>query len=90
MSDRHPNEAQARTLQKDRQIVQQIDEALDRLAHGEYGVCRECDAEIAGKRLAALPFAVLCLTCQGLAEVGAVTDREVVWRPRPVSEVPEI
>ncbi len=41
-----------------------INEALARLDAGErYGLCAECEGEIAEQRLAALPFAVRCLEC---------------------------
>jgi RNA polymerase-binding protein DksA len=45
-----------------------IDEALQRLEDGTYGVCIECEAEISAARLEALPFAELCRDCQEAAE----------------------
>jgi DnaK suppressor protein len=41
-----------------------VDEALDRLATGDYGICLECDEPIAEKRLRALPWARYCVACQ--------------------------
>ena len=41
-----------------------IDEALDRIAAGDYGVCLLCEEEIPGKRLTALPWAKYCVPCQ--------------------------
>ena len=41
-----------------------IDEALDRLNAGEYGVCLSCEEPIATKRLRALPWARFCVACQ--------------------------
>ena len=41
-----------------------VEEALRRLATGEYGLCMECGHHIALARLRALPFAVRCLSCQ--------------------------
>ena len=38
--------------------------ALTRLEDGEYGVCAECGAPIAPKRLAALPDTTTCVACQ--------------------------
>lgn len=38
--------------------------ALARLADGTYGRCLNCEDPISFKRLAALPYAVLCVTCQ--------------------------
>jgi DnaK suppressor protein len=46
--------------------------ALTRLSNGEYGVCSECGASIAAKRLLAIPDAVTCVACQDrLERVGA-------------------
>ncbi len=44
--------------------LRMIDEALDRLASGDYGICLSCDEEIPGKRLTALPWAKYCVPCQ--------------------------
>ncbi len=41
-----------------------VEEALDRLDAGDYGVCLACDEPIAEKRLRALPWARYCVTCQ--------------------------
>ncbi len=43
--------------------VQQIDQALERLSDGTYGVCRTCGSPIAAGRLAARPAATECITC---------------------------
>lgn len=40
-----------------------IDEALERLVQGLYGVCKRCDGAISSSRLAAVPQAVLCEKC---------------------------
>jgi DnaK suppressor protein len=44
--------------------LRQIQEALDRLQMGEYGVCLFCDQAIPPKRLHALPWAKYCVNCQ--------------------------
>jgi DnaK suppressor protein len=41
-----------------------VDEALDRLDAGDYGICLACDEPIAEKRLDALPWARYCVACQ--------------------------
>lgn len=51
------NEIKSDTLVK-------INEALDRLDKGTYGVCTECKGPIAAARLKALPFAERCRDCQ--------------------------
>ena len=52
------------TLDRNAVLLRQITRALDRIARGTYGVCRVCQEPISEKRLAALPWAALCLTCQ--------------------------
>ncbi|MBI4666113.1 MAG: TraR/DksA family transcriptional regulator [Nitrospinae bacterium] len=44
--------------------LRQIDDALDRIENGEYGVCAECGAEIPKKRLEVQPFSIHCVQCQ--------------------------
>ena len=41
----------------------EIDQALERLSDGTYGVCRTCGSPIAAGRLAARPAATECITC---------------------------
>ncbi len=55
---------------------QLIDEALTRLAEGTYGVCAECGVEISEKRLAAVPFAKLCIECQSKQELLEKIEKE--------------
>jgi DnaK suppressor protein len=46
------------------EALKDIDEALERLDEGTYGICEECGEEIGEKRLQAIPFALYCLECQ--------------------------
>jgi len=41
-----------------------VDEALDRLDSGDYGICLGCEEAIPAKRLRALPWARYCVPCQ--------------------------
>lgn len=41
-----------------------IEEALDRLASGDYGQCLACEQDIPPKRLKAVPWARYCVHCQ--------------------------
>jgi DnaK suppressor protein len=52
-----------------------VDEALDRLAAGDYGVCLACEEPIAPKRLRAVSWARYCVSCQDT--VGRQLDREM-------------
>lgn len=51
-----------------------VDEALLRVDDNEYGLCQNCEKEINQKRLAAIPWARYCLTCQELGERGMLDD----------------
>ncbi len=58
-----------------------IDEALDRIASGDYGTCQECEQPIPAKRLRALPWARYCVGCQ--EEIGSRQDQQILEdRPR--------
>jgi DnaK suppressor protein len=47
-----------------RDMIKQIEGALQRLKDNEYGVCSECGEEIDERRLNVMPFALLCKECQ--------------------------
>jgi DnaK suppressor protein len=38
--------------------------ALRRVQEGSFGICQECDDDIAPKRLVAVPWATFCIRCQ--------------------------
>jgi DnaK suppressor protein len=58
-----------------------VEEALDRLGSGDYGVCLACDLPIPLKRLEAVPWARYCVQCQ--EEIGVNPKaRMQEWRPR--------
>jgi len=59
--------------------MKDIDEALDRLDEGTYGICEECGEEIGAKRLQVVPFAICCLECQREKEKLKETGRGEVW-----------
>lgn len=56
--------------------LRMVDEALDRLKSGDYGVCLACEEPIAPKRLKALPWARYCVACEDA--VDRQTDSELV------------
>ncbi len=59
-----------------RREVSVIDAALARVDAGEYGVCQDCGIDIDPKRLAVLPFALLCADCASRRERGLVSSME--------------
>jgi len=44
--------------------TRQINEALERIKEGTYGICAECEKPISPKRLQAVPWAKYCVPCQ--------------------------
>ena len=53
----------------DAKLLREVEEALTRFDTGDFGVCQECSEDISMKRLAAVPWAKYCLTCQDLRNV---------------------
>jgi RNA polymerase-binding protein DksA len=55
---------QLKLKQTDAKILQAIEEALQRIDKGTYGVCRDCGEPIASARLDAIPWTRVCKTCK--------------------------
>lgn len=51
-------------LSSERDKLQQIDHALERIDDGTYGVCEVCGEPVGKMRLMAFPRATLCVTCK--------------------------
>ena len=60
----------------DRQLLNLIDEALERIDESTYGKCVRCGEALPGKRLDAVPWAHHCVRCQDLHERGLLTEDE--------------
>ncbi len=60
--------------------LRMIEEALDRLNSGDYGICLACEESIPAKRLKALPWARYCVNCQDT--IGAEMDQDAKVTPR--------
>ncbi|NMG75085.1 RNA polymerase-binding protein DksA [Aromatoleum diolicum] len=58
-----------RNRDRERKLIKKIDEALGRIAAGEYGYCDSCGVEIGLKRLEARPTATMCIDCKTLEEM---------------------
>lgn len=57
--------------------IKNIDDALERMDEGSYGVCDSCGLEIAEERLTAMPFTRLCRDCQQEHEREARSKKRV-------------
>ena len=55
---------QLKLKQTDAKILQAIEEALERLDSGAYGLCRDCGEDIAAARLNAIPWTRVCIGCK--------------------------
>ena len=54
----------------ERDMLQMVDDALGRIEDRRFGVCASCEEEMNPKRLEAVPWARLCLSCQEKQESG--------------------
>ena len=52
----------------DRELLYRVNEALDRIEDGSYGLCMNCKKPIPTTRLKAIPHTQTCLKCQELQE----------------------
>lgn len=67
----------------DYEKLRMVDEALDRFAAGDFGLCVGCDEPIPEKRLQALPWARYCVACQERFQ--SENAEQAAWPPEPVS-----
>jgi DnaK suppressor protein len=49
-------------------LFRQLRAAMERLDDGSYGICLQCEEPISPKRLKAVPWAALCISCQETAD----------------------
>jgi len=57
-----------RMRDRERKLLVKIDEALERMETGTFGICDKCGEEIGLKRLVARPVVTLCVQCKTLQE----------------------
>ena len=67
-----------RMRDRERKLIFKIQEALQRLADGKYGVCEECGEEIGIERLKARPVTTLCIACKSNQEIAERKARRIV------------
>jgi DnaK suppressor protein len=49
---------------REKNLLDKIQRALERLDNGTFGICEECDEQISIKRLEARPETTLCIRCK--------------------------
>ncbi|MDF0732216.1 RNA polymerase-binding protein DksA [Pseudomonas entomophila] len=60
---------QLRSLEREKRLLDKIDQALERLARGEYGWCEETGEPIGLRRLLLRPMATLCIEAKERQEL---------------------
>ena len=50
--------------QTDSKLLRAIEEAIHRIDQGSYGICMDCEGEIAPVRLEAVPWTRVCINCK--------------------------
>lgn len=53
-----------RLRDRERMLLKKIEETIERIDNGPYGICEECENEIGIKRLEARPVTTLCIDCK--------------------------
>lgn len=54
---------------QDANRLQLIDNALDRIKQGKYGICLTCGKDIPKARLEVIPYAFMCIDCKSKEEM---------------------
>ena len=57
-----------RLRERGQNLVKKIEEAMDRIDDGTFGICEVCGGQIAAKRLKARPVTTLCIACKTAQE----------------------
>ncbi|MCX6596240.1 MAG: TraR/DksA family transcriptional regulator [Acidobacteria bacterium] len=60
--------------------LREVRDALQRIQQQTYGICDECEESISPKRLAAIPWAPLCIKCQHSADQQESTALEPAYQ----------
>lgn len=50
--------------ERERKLLIKIEQALDKIKDGSFGICEDCDKQIGEKRLQARPVVTLCIECK--------------------------
>lgn len=67
-TDNNERETALRLASGESRMLREVDEALERVKDGTYGVCVDCEKPIPVKRLEAFPSAKRCVECKSRYE----------------------
>lgn len=69
-TDNFDREFALNLVSSEQDVLYEIDEALQRVDAGTYGICQDCGRAIEKARLKAVPFARMCIACKSASEKG--------------------
>ena len=70
-------------LDRESALVRRLRSAIDRIEDGSFGICLQCEEEIAPKRLKAIAWAELCVHCQEEADdLASQRERTTLFEDR--------
>ncbi|WP_165219213.1 TraR/DksA family transcriptional regulator [Aquisphaera insulae] len=69
-TENHDQEFTLGLIQNEQGTLELVNEALERMNQGSFGLCVECGEAIARPRLQALPYTKLCIKCARQVENG--------------------
>lgn len=58
-----------RIRDRERRLIRKIDQAMNRIKDGTFGICESCGGPISSKRLQARPVTTLCIDCKTAQEI---------------------
>ena len=78
-------------IERESEVLHEIDDALDKVHDGQFGKCEDCGQEIGIFRLEALPYARLCVECKTRDEaernqLAHRSDGEFHYRRQPFDQ----
>ena len=71
-TDSYDQEFTLGLMDSERKLLEQVNEALQRIEEGTYGICEGSGEPISKERLEAIPWTRYCVTCADLLEKGLV------------------
>jgi DnaK suppressor protein len=75
-----------RLRDRDRKLIQKVQDALQRIEDGTFGICEECGEPIDDKRLTARPVTSQCIECKEEQERRERHERAPAEQPVALAE----
>lgn len=61
--------------------LKQVEEALESIKQGSYGICQKCDKAVPEARLNIVPFAKYCVECLSIIEKEKTSEQPMEYPP---------